>query len=612
MPLSVADALPRLYQVCVNGAVHPDYALTVQRAALYRKLATGDIESLLRQFTRQEDDFQFATRKQATIETVSASWNQLRTPFYEVARLRGSAIVSRLDYAEEIPATEADRRRARVTEAISKYYNRKPLDNYLAEKLSKSHMMSDPNAWLLTEFHPFDYRTQVAKPYPLLIACEAAVDFGRQAGETSYFVARLTVPGVPGAFRYCCYLATQAIDCWPVVYDGETPVYTMPEGGAVAGQDFVDGNGKVLYQYRILTHGASQVPAQVLGYVEDEAGTGETFISPLHPALQFLIGMLKVGSENDVVMSQMASPIRSMYGKDCPGAGRDADDNVHTCINGLDTFDMSRCSVCGGSGQQRAPITALQTMTVPYPKKDEDVPVKPADALAFLGPSAELPKLQLEYLQSRRLLAMQAVHGTEDADRVAGTETATQRRLRQEAQRVALSPFADQLASIYIGAASVSASYVDAAQGLTVVREIPVVEQVSEDELYDQRAAAQKAGADASTLEAIDARIAIKQFADDAAALTKNQVKRRFITFLGYTIEQVNQMYMLGGIRKNDWLARVNADIIFGELEIEKPEFYQLAYIAQAPLVQAKIDAIAAGLPSPTAALPRMNLSPTI
>lgn len=616
MPLAVADALPRLFQVCVNGATHVDYSRTVLLAERYRRMATGvDLASEMRQMAGRESDAEYTSRLRMTTFTVSASWNEGRTPFYETARLRGGTVDKRLDYAATVPVTEAQRRQQRLGTAIEHYYNRRPIESYLAERLAKSHMMSDPNAWLLTEFDPFDFRTQVAQPYPLLIPCEAAVDFGRQAGVTSYFTARFAIPAYPGAWRYCCYLENQAIDCWPVVYEGDVPTSTIP-GGPVAGQAFREITptgepGKVVYEYRILTTKAGRVPAKVLGYVVDEEGTGETFVSPLHAGLPFLLQMLKVGSENDIVMSQMAIPIRSTYARSCQGSIH-GDGEVHACVNGMDPRTLSPCSSCGGSGTLPVPITALQTLTLPFPKPDEELKVKPADMLAFIGPSTDNPKLQLEYLESRRKLFMQAILGRPDAERVTGSKTATERQIELQAELTALAPFADQFAALQVDATMTSAGYTDTAEGLTAVYEYPPdLERVSEEDLYLLRKAAVESEADASSLEAIDARIAIKQFANDAAALTKNQVKRRFMTFLGQTNDWVTQQATLGYISAEHRVLRTHADIIFGELEVEVTNFYQLAYVAQLEKVNAKVSEILAKLPPLSAALPRMDLSPT-
>lgn len=619
--LTPADVLPRLRAVCLDGATHPDYQLTASRATLYRRLATGrDLEQEMRRLTSRETEDQFLSRVRITTKTVPAFWEQGRKPFYQVARLRGGTVTRRFDYAEGLPATEADRRRARVVAAVDAYYNRAPLETYLAERLAKSHAMSDPNAWLLTEFAPFDFRTQVAQPYPVLIPCEAAVDFTRQAGAVSSFTARLTITQDASVFRYVCYLENEAVDCWPVLYPTQnTPVFTLPEGSAVFAElrePSPDGQpGKLRYQCRLLTHRAGRVPALPIGYVVDEEGSGETFVSPLHAGIPFLLQMLKVGSENDIVMSQMAFPVRVAYARPCPGTGLDATGALHACNHGIDQATFGRCGLCGGTGELQVAITSAETMTLPLPKPGEDVKVKPADLTAFISPPTDNPRLQLDYLEARGNLFLQTIFGQSNAARVAGSATATQRQIELQGERTALAPFADQNAALYVHAATVAAAYVDAAQGLDVVYEYPAdLELETEDDLYAQRLAAVQAGADSATLEAIDTRIAAKQFANDPAELVKVRVKRRFMTCLGMTNAEVQALYLIGGMSRENWLLRTSPDIIFGELELDRPEFYQLAYAAQVPLVMGKVAELLAKLPAAAGAgsgvFPKMNLVP--
>lgn len=600
--MTVADAVARLLPLLLTGMPHADYARTVELATTYRRLATGDVAALMRPMARRESAAQFAQRVAWTIETVSSSWNELRTPFYQVARLRGGTVTKRFDYAQAVPTTEAQRRAQRLEAVTDTYYNRKPIENYLAEVLTKSVCMSDPNAWLLTEFAPFDFRTQVAQPYPLLLPCEAAVDFTRQAGVVSSFTGRFVVPGYPGAYRYTCYLENQAVDCWPVVWQDGAAVYTMPKG--VAGVvDVPDpATGRAVYQYRILTHRAGQVPAIPVGYVIDEATEGRTFVSPLHPALPYLRGMLKVGSENDIVMSQMAFPIKAAYVKDCPGLGR-IGDVIHTCQGGVDLkSETGKCGLCGGEGTLPVPTTAAETVTLPFPEVGEELRVKPADMVAYIAPPVEAVDVQLRYLESRRLLAKQSVFGMEQAARVAGSDTATQQRIKLDAELTALAPFADQHVSLYVHAATVSAAYADVAQGLTVVYELPAdLERLSVDDLFAERQRAVVAGASARDLAVIDRRIAYKQLADDADALNRRIVQDRFVTFLGYPDTWVTQQATLGYISVEDRVARTHTDIIFDELELETTNFYQLAYRVQVPLVAAKIKNIISRLPAATA-----------
>jgi len=598
----VADALPRLEQVCLNGATHADYTLTVARALLYRRLATGDIAPLMRRMARRESDTDYAARVSMTIETVSSAWNQLRTPFYAVARLR-NGVTRRFDYDDAVAAPEATRRAARLEDVLSTYYAGAALQNYLAERLSRVDCLSDPNAWLLTEFAPFDFRTQVARPYPVLIPCEAAVDFSRAAGITQQLTVRLAVAGFPGAYRYLCYLDSEAVDCWPVVWQGQTPHATLPPDSVLAGEFTDPLNGRVLYQYRVLRNAPGRVPAQPAGYVIDEQGTGETYVSPLHAAVPFLLQMLKVGSENDIVMSQMAFPIRLAYVPRCPGRGM-VNGTRHSCTNGQDPLSPGgQCEICQGTGTVPVPITAAETLALPIPEPGEELRVKAADLLSFVSPPTDNPRLQLDYLNSRAQLAMQAIFGQSEADRVAGSQTATQRQIELQEKLTALAPFADWFAGAYVYQATVAAAYADVAQGLRVVYEFPPdLEQDTEADLYAVRLAALTAGASAQTLEAIDKKIAYKQFSSDEAALVRSKVRQRFIMFAGYSEDQVLKMWSLGIISAEDRVSRTHADAIFSDLEMQYPAFYTLKYPAQSVLVTEKIAAILAKLPTAPAA----------
>lgn len=615
MPRTVADILPRLEAVCLTGATHPDYALTVDRAVTYRRLATGKgIEHLMRQYASQETDAEYASRVAMMITTVPAWWDQARKKYYEVARLRGGTVVKRFDYGPDLAVSDVDRLRGRLTQAVNGYYQEEPLEAYLAEQLTKSHCMSDPNAWQLTDFGAFDYRTEVPQPYPVLFPCEAAVDFGRLAGKVSYFVGRLSIPQSASAYRYVCWLDNEAVDCWPVLYDGNTPVPTMPEGAVIMyemKEPALNGTAdKVLYQCRLLKHNAKRVPLKVLGYVVDEEGSGESFVSPLHAGVCFLKQSLKVGSENDIVMSQMSSPIRAAYANDCPGEVDPATGAHYTCKNGINMQLFQPCGACGGTGEDvNMSTTALRTVTVPYPKKDEDIPVKPADAMAFLGPSVDLPKFQVDYLDRAGKLFMQTIFGNYDGARV-GTKTATEDKIDQQSELTALAPFADWFSAAYVHHAKVCAAYVDAGAP-EVTYEFPAdLEKVTLDDLLALREKAVKARADSNQLEALDDQIAIKQYANDPEGLLKNRVKRRHMTFLGQPNEWVTQQATLGYISADHRVRRTHVDIIFGELEVERTDFYQLAYPAQVTLVDAKVKQILAGLPSAAASMPRMNLNP--
>ena len=179
--MTIDEARARLEDLMPRNGTHQDYGRTVQLATMYRRYATGDVAPLMRRYARRESEADYDARVSMTIETVSSTFGELKTPYYTVSKLRGAGVTKALSYPDASPA-DALRLAERATLAIDRYYNQRPLEEYLSEFLARSVMFSDPNAWLLTTFGPFDFRTGLAHPYPVLLPCEAVVDCARAAG----------------------------------------------------------------------------------------------------------------------------------------------------------------------------------------------------------------------------------------------------------------------------------------------------------------------------------------------------------------------------------------------------------------------------------------------
>ena len=174
--MTIDEARARLEDLMPRNGTHQDYGRTVQLATMYRRYATGDVAPLMRRYARRESEADYDARVAMTIETVSSTFGELKTPYYTVSKLRGAGVTKALSYPDASPA-DALRLAERATLAVDRYYNQKPLEEYLSEFLARSVMFSDPNAWLLTSFDPYDFRTQAPRPYPVLLPCSAIVDF---------------------------------------------------------------------------------------------------------------------------------------------------------------------------------------------------------------------------------------------------------------------------------------------------------------------------------------------------------------------------------------------------------------------------------------------------
>jgi hypothetical protein len=606
MPVTVPEAIARA-EAFVRGATHPDYARTVAHAQLCRKLATGDIGSLLRRFVAGESAEEFLTRQALTVPTVSAVWHELVNPFYQVSRLKGSQVERRFDYAEEVSEAEATRRRARLLGAVDRYFEGRPLEDYLSERVVAAVAMTDPNAYVLTEFSPYDFRTAMARPYPVLVPCENVVDFTKDAGELTSVTFRWAVVRAEATgWRYTVYLGNEVVDYWPVLTVSGQLVYTMPEGYTVAGQ-VLASDGSVGWQYRILTHNAGRVPAACVGYVLDKVTDLRTYVSPLNPAVCFLEEQLTTESEMQITMKKVVNPHKSQFVDFCPG-----DPNLG-CIDGYTRTGNNVCGICHGTGRRSVQSSSLQVTEFTMPKSLEDMSKLDLSKMVnFQSPPIEVPKWQKEYIDYLVTRCQRTLFNTETLSQTTVTRTATERLAENEQKNVALAPMAECLSRLYVHQAHVCAAYVDVAQGLAVTYEFPPnLLPPSLADLEANYAEATKAGFDALYLETLYRQIIQRRFADNPEELKRMTTKLRHIPYIGLSDEQFLKYAALGYVSVDQRTRRIEQDSIFYELELETPAFYQLAPKAQDALVAAKVaEKVKLLAPSAATAAPRLTLPP--
>lgn len=613
--MNLEEARARLEALIRTGGTHPDYPRVVAHATLCRKLATGDIADLLRRFSLNETPAQFAVRQTLTVSTVPAVWHELRTPYYQVAQLSGSDVERRFDY----PAALSDEERVRLTTqtvtALDEYYAGEPLEDYLADHVVKHTAMTDPNAWLLTTFAPFDFRTQRAKPYPVLLPCESVVDFTRLAGKVISMTARLDVTVESTTrYRYACYLDNELLDYWPIITraDGSL-VSTLPEGSRVYAE-LRDETGSLTHQARVLRHNAGRVPASPIGYELDAETDNRTFVSPLNPAICFLQKELHTGSELDIVMNRVTHPHKTQYVPPCPGKPDDGG-----CINGRSPLTQNECSLCHGTGQSPIAVSALEVNTFPLPKDPADLKFKLSDMVHFSSPDINIPKFQVEYQQWLVARAQRTLFNTETLSKNTTTRTAAERLLENAQKNVALYPMAKSISRIYVHHGLVTAAYVDAFRpGLSLIYEFP--KTLLPPALEDLEAAymeAVKGGFPAMYLEDKFKDVVRRRYADDPIGRKKMEVKMRFVPFLGMSEDFVLKLAGSNYISAEQRVLRTHQDSLFWAVEQQSPQFYELSPPAQQAIVDKQIQLLLATLPAsataaPSATFPRAILAPPV
>lgn len=601
MSVLIPEALARLTPIVQGALTHPDYERTVQYAADWHDMECGRIDRFL-PVRANDTPATRAARIAITVPTVPALIAETRNPFYKVSRLKGAQVTRTFTYADDPSEAERSRRLSVLLAGLDTYHGGKPVEDYLSDVVVRQYALSDPNAWLLTSFDPYDFRTQAPRPYPVLLPCSAIVDFTRTAGVVSSVTARLPVTreSVSG-YRYTCYLDNVALDCWPILQTPSGDVPTLPPGSAVYAE--ITNEAGQRWQLRVLVHNAGRVPAFPLGYVPDPETKGCTFVSPLDSVLCFLLKEIRTGSELDIVMDKTVHPHKSQFVPACAGIVEDGG-----CTNGIATRlsgGPGPCRICHGTGYSPIAESATDVTTFPLPRDMEDLAKLPklGDMLDFKRPPIEVPQFQLEYLEKLRVRIWQVLFNKDAVQQTAGaptaTATATERLQQAEQMNIALSPLADAIADWYIRIGLTVAGLLDIAANLRIEYRQPAdLLPPSVSDLLAVFDIAVKAGMGPEYLEKMYKRIIRQELAESPEELRRLEVQWRFVSYVGVPEAAFMQRAALQYISVESRTLRIEQDRVFYELELATPGFYDLAPKQQQPLVDAKVAALVALLPS--------------
>lgn len=582
------DALPYLQTLIRTSYTHPDYAHCIQLRDYYHALATGEnLGVYLRRYEARETEAEFAGRLRLTNFITPAIWSSLRKPFQGVARLR-FGVIRRFDYAK---AADADRRATALDEFVGRYYHNDSLDNYLSEELDALVLDTDPNAWLLTEFQPFDYRQQQAAPYPVVIPCQAAVDFTSQAGVHTSLTVRTSI-GVK--LRYTTYLADETVDAWPFLEQDGQLVSSLPAGAAADGV-FTDLVGYPTHQYRILRHNTGRLPAKRVGFTPDKRTGGRTKVSYMQPATIWLSKTLKLDSEADITAAQVVHPHKAQYALPCPGLPNDI------CDTHGRNRDGDKCGLCGGTHINPTQTGAGDVLQLPYPQDAEAKDIVDLSKLVVWNrPPSDIIKLQHEILDSYEVKAHRAMFNSDVLVKGDIAQTASEYLSRKAEFNKALEPYAANLSALFVYTVYVIAAYTDLADGLEVVHELPdALLPLTKEQLISLRKLSMEADAPAGELEEIDLDIARQRYKNDPEAFLRFQLRQRIAPFTGQTNEEVLKLYALQLVSVDYMVRRVYVDSLIADITAKEkgPQWLYWTQEKQDARITEEVQVIMAQLP---------------
>lgn len=626
MPISKEEGLKILISTVKFGRYHRDYKRVVDLAAKYYKLITGEgIETLMRQFSRREDDALFKQRIAYTQHITPSVANTIMSYFYKVGRVN---VVKREISFKETDKNDQTNKSAEIEKAIAIYYGDKSLDKYLETRFVEL-QFCDPNSFIVTEFEEKrDDRgilIEKVKPYPWEVSAEDAVNFKYKNNILQWLIVkeddsieqkyttgdgeRKTIEKKEeAACNYTLYLDDIAIKFTQVPFES---VIGVPEDGTIVDAAYIDASGKTvkvqyirfdkqkLFRIDYYEHKAGRVPAVRIGYKRDLSTDGRTFVSPMEPAVPYFMKTIKSVSEMDLTEGLHVFPQKIQYVPRCTGASKELG-----CDGGKNSAGNT-CSVCQGTGQMPTHASAQDALFLRMPKDNKDM-MDLDKLMIYKSPPIDLVKWMDEYIDKLERKCLRSIFPSQKVEQTNGTTTATELDYAYEDQYNTLFPFAEKYADVWKYSAIVIAGLIDFKEIIVDYRFPKDFKFKSVDDLLNELKLANDSSAPSYVKQQISQDIAAQQFVDKPEELKKIQVKEKFFPFSGKSSTEIVFIISNEKTTKAQEILWANFEQIFEELEQDNikanKSFYGLSYEEQKKAIDEKVKMIIGSIETPVAA----------
>lgn len=600
------QALAILQDTIKHKRRHRHYTRVTELADLYHKLISGEgLDTLLKPFARRESEDEFRQRVNLTQQITPSLAESIIQPFYRPGRL---------DNIQRDLVYESDngRKRERLEEVLSGFYGGEHVERYLSTRFADLNF-TDPNAFILVDFDRFDARQlQAPQPYPYEISSHEAINYHVHRNKVEWLISYVTTEETNPATgrikkqdKYYFYapgfvlVATQEIDDTKdlPLYDGLEQALIPLKDFSVWGDNYTGTNtiGGKRFSYELFDTKSEEIQVVRIGYKLDKVTKGQTYVSPLQPAVPYFMKLVKSVSELDLSVSLHVFPQKATFEEPCPGTVEQGQQNP--CKDGSDMYGNT-CKRCNGS----AVLThrsSQDLMVYPLKKgtsRDEVVPLK--DRVHYYELPIHIVNWLDQYVDKLCLKAVKAVYNSDIIERPQFASTATEVTENKEEMHNTLFPFTERYSSVYKHIVRLCATFTDLADGLSILFEFPSDYRLrTEAEMLLELKAAKDSNANAFYIQSIEDSIARKRFADDEESYLKYKVKTLFTPFLGKSENYILALFQSNDVRIEDKILYNFNDSIFDELQMEVPGFFSLAYSEQNRLVMGKVEKIKATLP---------------
>lgn len=597
MPYTKDQLISTIEDTVVNKRKHKHYDRVTKLATKYKQLITGeDIDSLLHQFVRREDDALFQQRKRLTQQITPAVIAALMNPFYKVGRTNNiTKKISLKKSDNSIKDTD------KITDAINTFWGKRPLDDYLETRFTEL-SFSDPNAFIITEFDQAPVNgvmEEIPKPRAFEVPSANAINYEIDNNILEWLIIELPneytegEKSFPGK-AYTIYGPEYAIKFEQIGANdyGNIKVGTyldikVTDGISIKNVKVFRATEKEFYLVTEYNHKAKEVPAIIVGYKSDLQTEGQTYVSPFHDAMPYLMKSIKTVSEYDLTMSLHAFPQKFGYAPRCSGEsatiGCDAGKNP----------EGNNCTKCKGTGLA-IHTSAQDAIILRMPPKGEEM-TDLSKLVYYAAPSIDIVKFQNEYIQQLKDETRQAVFNSEIFSQNEVAATATEKKISLESVYDTLFPYSKKFSEVYVHEVRISAYYLDIVD-LIIIHQFPKdFKFKTVTDLLGELKLANDSNAPGYVRKELSNDIASAQFIDKPEELKKIRIKEKHYPFSDKTDTEI--IYIISNAKTTNFNAVLwaNFDSIFQEIEEDEnlaESFYLMPYAKRKEIILAKVKEI--------------------
>lgn len=604
-------AISVLYGTVKNKRRHSCYQRTTELAGHYGRLITGrGLDGLMKQFANRESDEMFEQRKELTQHVVTAVTKNLMDVAFKVPRSAS---------AQRVLAYKGDDTAQRAVElegVLSRFWGSYSFDDYLATRFIELNY-TDPNAFVVFEFGPYDEEKERPQPYPFEVSSHMAINYQHTNNILDYLIVKTemetdsrdesantaSIPMLPG-YRNTAKATGKSKKMER--YTMYTPDFTlvlnelasnqaprMNEDGEKEqeGRVFVRLDGKSFELLSPEPHYAGQTPAIRVGYVRDLYTDGHSFVNPFHAALPYLEKTIKVVSEMDLTMAMHAFPQKIQYVTPCRNEG---------CQGGY-LPDGAVCPVCKGTGMNTN--TSAQDAILLQMPRDKEEMLDLNNIIKYVYPPTDLLRFQNEYINQLTEQCRRVVFNSDIFSHKEISETATGKNIALQNVYDTLYPLALKFARTWQAGVRIISRFAGLDEGLVhSYRFSKDFKFKTKGDYMAELEAAQRSGANPYIIREIENEIMRLDHSENPEEYRRYLVQQSFNPFSNKSRDEIKAILNSDLTTPYNKVLYTHLGVIFDELEMEHAingdDFYQLNRDEQASLIREKTNRILMELPA--------------